>query len=218
VMAKYWRQGNYSATITVEKKVKEFTAKLQFKDGRITGTCDGLNGMFTLKGTYNTAKPYAVKMELAEAFGIPKIDFTGNHASDYTIFGTWSQNSIPGGDCQFNYKHLSKEEEEKQEKLLRDQQMSGLIEMGFEDIHCELALQQNNYDLEKAVNWLMHGNHLTGDDGGNFHAQRQPVSKEPTDEEIQQLVNMGFSKGLAKEALHMTDGNVEQAIEWLFNQ
>jgi len=214
----YWRNGNYASTITVNKQEKEFNAHLTFRNGNIQGNCQGVNGQFNLRGTFTTSKPFSCKIEMENLFGIPKIDFIGNHASDSTIFGTWSSDGVAGGDLWFRYKHLSPEEEEKQEKKLREQQIMELLNMGFEQHHTEEALKKNKYDLERAVEWLMQGNHLIDDSGDDPHERAPRKEAEPAENEITLLVNMGFSRTMSVDALKVSNCNVEQAVEFLFNQ
>jgi hypothetical protein len=99
---------------------KEFSAFLEFKNGNIKGKCESVSCRFEVQGTFVSTRTFrsvisflsafiyclfyvyvclycvficslsSVKIEMEDAFGIPHMDFVGNHASDNTIFGTWS--------------------------------------------------------------------------------------------------------------------------------
>lgn len=82
--------------------------------------------------------------------------------------------------------------------------LAQLEEMGFPKSQCkEALLKTKQQGLEEAMNWIM---------------ENPPTF--PSEEDspfVGMLVDMGFSPDQAKLALKNTDGDVERAIEWLFN-
>ncbi|GMM32899.1 ubiquitin-specific protease [Saccharomycopsis crataegensis] len=101
--------------------------------------------------------------------------------------------------------------------------MNSLLQMGFPEPRCVKALYNvsNSSNPEDAMNWLFA--HMEDDDiddplvipaGGNSSAQNP---NEPTQDEIDNLVVMGFSSKLVRKALILNNKNPEAAVEWLFN-
>jgi ubiquitin carboxyl-terminal hydrolase 5/13 len=91
--------------------------------------------------------------------------------------------------------------------------------MGFPRVRCEKALHATgNGDADAAMNWL-------------FGHMEDPDIDEPLDlgngatgaastadpEKIEMLGAMGFGAPQARKALRETEGDVERAVEWLFN-
>ncbi|OLL22981.1 Ubiquitin carboxyl-terminal hydrolase 14 [Neolecta irregularis DAH-3] len=83
--------------------------------------------------------------------------------------------------------------------------------MGFGQVACEKALlSTGNSDVEQAANWLFA--HIEDSDLNEPHA----VSKvDPQKRE--NLTSMGFTLAQSNRALKETSGDVQQAVEWLFN-
>ncbi|KOB76671.1 Ubiquitin carboxyl-terminal hydrolase [Operophtera brumata] len=76
-----------------------------------------------------------------------------------------------------------------------------LREMGFPIEACKKALYYtNNSGMEAASNWLME--HVTDWDFEN---------------NVEQIMSMGFTRPQAAKALNATDGNVERAVDWIFS-
>ncbi|KAH0338625.1 ubiquitin thiolesterase, partial [Aureobasidium melanogenum] len=98
--------------------------------------------------------------------------------------------------------------------------LSMLEAMGFPRVRCEKALHATgNTDAETASLWL-------------FEHMEDPDIDEPMDlsggantgasgavdpEKIEMLGNMGFEPPQARQALKETNGDMERAVEWLFN-
>lgn len=98
--------------------------------------------------------------------------------------------------------------------------LNQLLQMGFPQVRCEKALHATgNSDAEAAMNWLFahmedpdidEPVELTSTAGG-------AGSDEPDAGSVQMVQEMGFAPQLARKALKKTGGNVEAAVEWLFN-
>lgn len=100
--------------------------------------------------------------------------------------------------------------------------LSMLEGMGFPRIRCEKALHATgNQDPEAAMQWLFE--HMEDPDidepmdlsGGAGAGAATAGAVDP--EQIEALGNMGFSAPQARQALKETGGNVERAVDWLFN-
>lgn len=91
--------------------------------------------------------------------------------------------------------------------------MEQLMSMGFSEIRCTKALlATGNQGSETAMNWLFE--HMDDPDID------QPISsgtETQNSEDINQLMNMGFSDKQAKKALRETGNNIERAVDWLFS-
>ncbi|KAG7441398.1 ubiquitinyl hydrolase [Guyanagaster necrorhizus] len=96
--------------------------------------------------------------------------------------------------------------------------MAQLETMGFPVIRCQKALlATGNSDLEAAMEWLF--GHMEDPD---IDEPIQPASSsasdfEPSPEQVSVLSDMGFTPAQARKSLRETEGNVERAVEWLFN-
>ncbi|KAH7923304.1 ubiquitinyl hydrolase [Leucogyrophana mollusca] len=98
--------------------------------------------------------------------------------------------------------------------------MAQLEGMGFPTVRCQKALlATGNAGAEVAMEWLF--GHMEDPDIDD------PIPKEvsaggasgpePSEGEIAMLADMGFTGAQAKKALRETGGNLERAVEWLFN-
>jgi len=93
--------------------------------------------------------------------------------------------------------------------------------MGFPRVRCEKALHATgNIDPEAASLWLFeHMEDPDIDDPVDFNKE-QPSSQPKTSadpEKIEALGNMGFGAPQARQALMETGGDMERAVDWLFN-
>ncbi|CAK5277562.1 unnamed protein product [Mycena citricolor] len=96
--------------------------------------------------------------------------------------------------------------------------MAQLEGMGFPTIRCQKALlATGNSDAEAAMEWLFA--HMEDPDIDTPIQSDGPSSSapEPSADQILMLADMGFTSAQAKKALRETSGNVERAVEWLFN-
>lgn len=99
--------------------------------------------------------------------------------------------------------------------------LSMLEGMGFPRPRCEKALHATgNADPEAAMNWLFQ--HMEDPDidspldlGGAAGGASAGAGADP--EKIEMLQAMGFSVPQAKQGLRETGGDVERAVDWLFN-
>ncbi|KAG1814654.1 uncharacterized protein BJ212DRAFT_1512291 [Suillus subaureus] len=97
--------------------------------------------------------------------------------------------------------------------------LSQLEAMGFPTVSCRNALiSTGNAGAEVAMEWLIM--HMEDPDI-NIPIQTAGSgtgsAPEPPAEQVAMLADMGFTNAQAKKALRETDGNVERAVEWLFN-
>ncbi len=96
-----------------------------------------------------------------------------------------------------------------------------LEQMGFSRVRCEKALHATgNSDADAAMNWLF--GHMEDPDidtpvdlGGSGSGTSATTAADP--EKIEMLGNMGFGPPQARKALKETNGDMERAVEWLFN-
>ncbi|KAH8902328.1 ubiquitinyl hydrolase [Coniochaeta sp. PMI_546] len=98
--------------------------------------------------------------------------------------------------------------------------LAQLEAMGFPAVRCEKALHATgNSDANAAMEWLFQHMedpdideplNLGGGSGASGSAGADPAK-------VESLAAMGFTEPQAKKALRETDGNVERAVDWLFN-
>jgi ubiquitin carboxyl-terminal hydrolase 5/13 len=99
----------------------------------------------------------------------------------------------------------------------------GMLEaMGFPRVRCEKALHATgNADPEAASNWLFaHMEDPDIDDPVDFNAGSGSGGGAATvidPEKIENLGAMGFNAPQARQALKETGGDMERAVDWLFN-
>lgn len=93
--------------------------------------------------------------------------------------------------------------------------------MGFPRVRCEKALHATgNSDPEAASNWLF--SHMEDPDidtpvDFNAGSGSGGASASADPEQIENLCAMGFSAPQARQALKETGGDMERAVDWLFN-
>ncbi|RKP15485.1 hypothetical protein BJ684DRAFT_6943 [Piptocephalis cylindrospora] len=94
-----------------------------------------------------------------------------------------------------------------------------LESMGFPVIRCQRALlATGNNGAEVAMNWLFE--HMEDPDIDAplpSTAGGQGSNLEVSEEHIASLTELGFNPGQAKVALRETNGDMERAVDWLFN-
>lgn len=100
--------------------------------------------------------------------------------------------------------------------------LSQLEAMGFPRVRCEKALHATgNQDAETASFWLFE--HMedadidTPMDLAGTNSTAASVSNVADPDKIEALGNMGFGAPQARQALKETGGDVERAVDWLFN-
>jgi len=94
--------------------------------------------------------------------------------------------------------------------------MGQLEAMGFPTIRCQKALlATGNSDPEAAMNWLFE--HMEDPDIDTPLQTGGGKKPEPSEDSIQMVASMGFTSAKARRALRETDGNIERAVDWLFN-
>ena len=97
--------------------------------------------------------------------------------------------------------------------------LSMLEAMGFPRIRCEKALHATgNTDAETASLWLFeHMEDPDIDTPMDLSGSGDSTASTADPEKIEALGNMGFSAPQARQALKETGGDVERAVDWLFN-
>lgn len=92
--------------------------------------------------------------------------------------------------------------------------MAQLEAMGFSKVRCEKALYNTgNAEPEAAMNWLFA--HMEDPDIDTpLGLARKPNA--PSNESIEMVCQMGFTRAQAKRALKEANGNVEVAVGWIF--
>ncbi|KAH7911744.1 hypothetical protein BJ138DRAFT_1149823 [Hygrophoropsis aurantiaca] len=96
--------------------------------------------------------------------------------------------------------------------------MAQLEGMGFPTIRCQKAiLATGNSGAETAMEWLFGHMEDPDIDDPIPTPGSSPSGPEPSEGEIAMLSDMGFTNAQAKKALRETAGNIERAVEWLFN-
>jgi ubiquitin carboxyl-terminal hydrolase 5/13 len=105
-------------------------------------------------------------------------------------------------------------------KFVPNAEALGMLEaMGFPRVRCEKALHATgNADAEAASNWLFQ--HLDDPDIDtpvNLDGGAGGSSAAVDPEKIESLGAMGFNVPQARQALKETGGDLERAVDWLFN-
>ncbi|CAE6505377.1 unnamed protein product [Rhizoctonia solani] len=95
--------------------------------------------------------------------------------------------------------------------------MAQLTSMGFPEIRCKRALlATGNSNAAVAMEWLfLHMEDPDIDDP--LTGAGAPAANQPNPEQVSMIVDMGFTPAQAKKALRESNGNPEQAVEWLFS-
>jgi len=96
--------------------------------------------------------------------------------------------------------------------------MQTLQAMGFPEARCAKALYNTgNSDADAAMDWLFaHMEDPSIDEPLNLESSSSTsVLLDP--ESVEMLSSMGFTNPQARKALKETSGNIERAVEWLFN-
>lgn len=101
--------------------------------------------------------------------------------------------------------------------------LSMLEAMGFPRVRCEKALHATgNSDPDVASNWLF--SHMEDPDidtpmdlSGGSGSGSAGGSTTVDPDKIESLCNMGFNTPQARQALKETNGDLERAVDWLFN-
>ncbi|KAI8819941.1 uncharacterized protein EV422DRAFT_532891 [Fimicolochytrium jonesii] len=92
--------------------------------------------------------------------------------------------------------------------------LAQLVAMGFPEVRCIKALvKTGNAGAEVAMGWLFE--HM--EDADIDDPITAPSASGPSEADIRQLVDMGFSAAQAKRALKETSGNLERAVDYLFS-
>lgn len=95
--------------------------------------------------------------------------------------------------------------------------LSQLEGMGFPRVRCEKALHATgNSDADSAMNWLF--SHMDDADIDEpLVLSSGPPAGSVSEEQIQQLAEMGISAPQARKALRECNGDVMRAVDWVFS-
>lgn len=94
--------------------------------------------------------------------------------------------------------------------------MQLLEEMGFPTVRCVKALYNTgNSDVDAAMGWLFA--HMEDPDIDVPLSMERDSVPTVDPESVEMLTSMGFTVSQAKKALRETGGNMERAVEWVFN-
>ncbi|ODV68706.1 ubiquitinyl hydrolase [Hyphopichia burtonii NRRL Y-1933] len=102
-----------------------------------------------------------------------------------------------------------------------EEAMATLLSMGFTETRCLKALcNTGNSNAEDAMNWIFA--HMEDADidepfDPSASTNNAGAGNEPSAELIENLMAMGFAHALARKALILNGGDVNVAVEWLFN-
>lgn len=95
--------------------------------------------------------------------------------------------------------------------------IQSLTDMGFPENRAKKALfNTGNSDSEAAMNWLFEHMEDTDIDEPFVFTSSAQNDNEPNSDSIDMMLSMGLDAKLSKKALLLSNGNVEQAIEWVF--
>ncbi|CAN1775163.1 Ubiquitin carboxyl-terminal hydrolase 14, partial [Linum perenne] len=107
-------------------------------------------------------------------------------------------------------------EAESNEVVANEDIVVQLMSMGFDHIRCQkAAINTSNAGIEEAMNWLL--SHMDDPDidapitRGSERADVVDQSKLDT------LISFGFEEEVARKALKASDGDIEKATDWIFN-
>lgn len=88
---------------------------------------------------------------------------------------------------------------------------------GFSRCACIRALKatKNNGDIQTSLNWIY--DHIEDPDLNDPLCEEEPASEKVDEESLNMMKGMGLSEKLSIKGLKLTNGNLEQAINWVFN-
>jgi len=107
---------------------------------------------------------------------------------------------------QNNNKRKIMDEDSDDDKTPMSEKTKEIVGMGFKRKHAERALQRCDNDVKKSVEWLL-------TDPKDIDA---PPPAKKVKQEVQQLMDLGFTEDQATFALEANSNNVVQASEYLF--
>merc|ERR1711892_876922 len=130
----------------------------------------------------------------------------------------WKARGVQEGEQLIEASNSGGPHDQSDEQVVIDEQLvSQLSEMGYPYHASRKALYHSNQQLEASLEWLM--NHIGDDDFDSPLVVKAASSAQPSfsPESIVMVTSMGFTENQAKKALSKTSGNVEAAIDWIFN-
>jgi polyhydroxyalkanoate synthesis regulator phasin len=205
-----FKSGLYKISLTLAKSAKdEATADIQFNGGIVAGHGDSKTfGSFNIAGTFVSEAPYSLSLSVKLNTG-GEVKLEGFHSSGGTMFGSCS-GDYGGGN--FDITPLSETELFKLKAARVEGDMKQLQAMGFSKELCEKALNKTS-TVEEALDWLMNNAQQEFEIPNDHHVQQE--SSAPSAEQVQQLVDMGFDREIAMNALALCNNNFQEAIDWI---
>ncbi|KAH3760831.1 hypothetical protein Pelo_7326 [Pelomyxa schiedti] len=189
-------------------------------DPRVTGSgMDAILGKFKVEGTVKASSPYSCALVINYVNSPDAHNLTGwREASEGGLFGEWQ-----GVQGSGNWALNPVKDPVAANKIL-DQlgsssaaNLQTLMELGFSRDICCRALNETDDNVEEAVEWL--SSHSSEDSSAPTPYDAPELSiAEPTPENITQLMELGFSSEMARNALALNGNHVERAAEFLFKQ
>eukprot|EP01088_Endostelium_zonatum_P018843 TRINITY_DN619_c0_g3_i2.p1 TRINITY_DN619_c0_g3~~TRINITY_DN619_c0_g3_i2.p1 ORF type:complete len:215 (+),score=55.03 TRINITY_DN619_c0_g3_i2:46-690(+) len=214
-MSRTFANGPYTGSFSIQGKRREMFLEINYHrdSSSLSGKGTDDFGDFTISGEFNQKPPYAVKMQRTDATG--KMEMDGFRDASGGVFGNW-KGSMGSGD--FSMKPADKESAVY--KKFVTQQMESKIDqlknLGFEDWLCTQALEENNNDVDRAIDWITR---QTSAAAGGVGSSKGESSESSVDSDaVATLMGMGFSKEQAQQALSACNNDVTQAVDLLFSQ
>ncbi|XP_059182922.1 NEDD8 ultimate buster 1 [Centropristis striata] len=124
------------------------------------------------------------------------------------------------GDLQEAAIHISNQRQEREELRQRERQrrssrmelLSSLTELGFSRRDAARALQQADGDVDRAYGILLDWSQVS-----NNNSEGGAGVEEVMQQEVQQLLYLGFERGVSAAALRLTGGDVQSATQLLLD-
>jgi len=203
-MSARWRNGTWEGFISINGKKQNVAMQLHFNDSLIVGG-NGVNdlfGYFTVEGSYSNKPPYSCELNVKFSSG-PKITLTGWREQERNgMVGNWTGSIEGSGSGSFS---LAPNKDQSSISF-SDNKKSQLLSLGFSEEAINKVLTQTD-NIDEAITLLTEG---------GMSGSQIAHNNEPGENEIIQLVSLGFDADKARMALMQTNNNVEQAANLLF--
>jgi len=210
-----FRSGIWSGFYMVNGKKKEINFQLNFSwnnnnEGKMSGNgIDDVLGTFNIDGTCSKKAPYPTQFSF-NFRSIEKLTFTGwREGEKGGFFGTYKGSTLSGSFAFYPLKNVSPEVAEKFKENTNTANKQQLLLMGFEEWIIDEALKETS-ELEAAINWITQHMEESGKGGGGSSSPSSDI-----EEKVQQIIALGFTEDLARDALENNGNDVQAAIDFL---
>lgn len=199
-----FRDGVYVGFFGGKSNQIEVLLTWERKGGKFFFSGDGVDAggeHFHLEGETDSAPPYRVKVARSWKGGQQQGE--GFRAkSEATLFGSLLVGAGgPGGEWSLRWS---------------DVQRGRLAEQAHAQLYAELC--DMGFPEDAVSNVLARPiSRLDAIDALSAASREEPSESSPTDDPVDSLVAMGFDRARALEALKITSGNMELAVEYLMN-